>query len=297
MLLEYTDQCGGFTEHNSDCIAINCHDSFRAAVELQLTDDTQVVHCRDVVKAAFSVGGRYWWCADDASGYRIYVNDDADERIWLFHSDGAWWASPTLDLDNVQDKDDALCRWNDHPVPELSLYCPGPDMLIPFWQSYKKPFQRSQEPPPAEQGPYFDYGPAHFVDARLIATTQNVVAELRGELEDHKAALEEANSGAAAVAEQPATHQDGEHAKSGGAAVHCCELLRALRDGDWDTVEYEKNKCLKMKSFANRIQMTPPICFRRNPSRFGRYRHMLRSLAQRLNTAHWSTHTCLNPTR
>ena len=122
------------------------------------------------------------------------------------------------------------------------------------------------------------------------------MAELRGELEDYKAALEEANSGAAAVAEQPATHQDGER-QSGGAAVHCCELLRALRDGDWDTVEYEKNKCLKMKSFANRIQMTPPICFRRNPSRFGRYRHMLRSLAQRLNTAHWSTHTCLNPTR
>ena len=68
LLLEYADQCGGFTEHNSDCIAINCHDSFRATVELQVTDDAQTVHSQGVVKAAFSVVGRYWWCADDASG-------------------------------------------------------------------------------------------------------------------------------------------------------------------------------------------------------------------------------------
>ena len=124
------------------------------------------------------------------SQHRIFQKED--KTLWLFFAGGTWWLSPELDLENKLKGSTALCRFSEHPDERWKLYTPGSKIYCPYWEAWKKPFQKGDEEPPEPQGPCFDFGPAHHVDGRLILQLEANVSGMANEIEELKDQLAEA---------------------------------------------------------------------------------------------------------
>ena len=238
-----------FNPVECDSLVLSCSPAFKDAVE----NDTDGEIGADRTRLAYEGTGVYWYCGVLESNHRVYVKEGGS--LYIYFSDSTWWLAPVIHMG--EDCQTALCRWTEHPDDDFKFTVPGPCLYCPFWEAWKKPWQKSKDAAPALQGPHVDYGPAHSVNGRIAVRLEQTLEALKTDGGDKVALqariLELENELEWATSKKPKP-EDGKH---GGVAVRCTSLLMAIRDEDWHKVHDESQRLLKCDSFKARIQMSP----------------------------------------